>query len=107
METQGERIIPIRREHDERLAEVIRAALKENGLDIPGTAYFDSALDSLSEFYSLPGREYHVLMTDGAPAGGIGLAEFYGLPECCELQKLYLDRSARGRGAFTSFPDGK
>ena len=34
----------------------------------------------------------------GLAVGGIGVAEFPGFPGCCELQKLYLDRSARGRG---------
>ena len=30
--------------------------------------------------------------------GGIGFAEFDGFDECCELQKLYLDETARGQG---------
>ena len=80
------------------MAAIVRAALKAHGLDIPGTAYFDEALDHLSAYYDRPGRAYYVLLEDGAVTGGVGLAEFEGLPGCCELQKLYLSPAARGRG---------
>lgn len=90
--------VPIAREYDAAAAAIIRAALKEHHLDVPGTAYFDESLDCLSGFYSLPGREYFVLLADGKPMGGVGLAGFDGLPGCCELQKLYLDPAVRGRG---------
>ena len=80
------------------MAAIIRTALKAHGLDIPGTAYFDEALDHLSVYYDRPGRAYYVLLADGAVTGGVGLAEFEGLPGCCELQKLYLSPAARGRG---------
>ena len=89
---------PITPEHDAAMARIVRDALKAHGLDIPGTAYFDASLDRLSAYYDRPGRCYHVLLRDGTVIGGIGTAEFAGLPNCCELQKLYLDRSARGRG---------
>ena len=79
------------------MARIVRRALKAHGLDIPGTAYFDASLDHLSAYYDRSGRCYHVLLEDGAVIGGIGAAEFGGLPDCCELQKLYLDGSARGR----------
>ena len=80
------------------MAAIVRAALKAHGLDIPGTAYFDEALDHLSVYYDRPGRAYYVLLEDGAVTGGVGLAQFEGLPGCCELQKLYLSPTARGRG---------
>ena len=80
------------------MAAIVRAALREHGLDIPGTAYFDAALDHLSAYYDRPGRAYYVLLDGETVAGGIGIAEFEGLPGCCELQKLYLTKSARGRG---------
>ncbi len=89
---------PISPEEDGAMARIVRSALKAHGLDIPGTAYFDESLDHLSAFYDRPGRCYYVLMHEGVVLGGIGVAEFEGRPGCCELQKLYLDRSARGRG---------
>ena len=89
-------LTPIRREYDAAVAALVRSCLKENGLDIPGTAYFDKSLESLSSFYDRPGRAYYVLLEDGAVIGGIGLAEYEG--DCCELQKLYLTAASRGKG---------
>ena len=80
------------------MAAIVRAALKAHGLDIPGPAYFDEALDHLSVYYDRPGRAYYVLLADGAVTGGVGLAQFEGLRGCCELQKLYLSPAAQGRG---------
>ena len=85
-------------EYDADLAAIIRANLKAHQLDIPGTVYFDEALDHLSAFYDHPGRAYFVLINNDRVAGGIGLAEFDGFPDCCELQKLYLDDRVKGRG---------
>lgn len=89
---------PIEPHQDAAMAAIVRAALKAHGLDIPGTAYFDEALDHLSVYYDRPGRAYYVLLEDGAVTGGVGLAQFEGLPGCCELQKLYLSPAAQGRG---------
>lgn len=84
-------------EYDAALAALIRTNLKAHHLDIPGTVYFDEGLDHLSGFYDHPGRAYYVLLNDKKLVGGIGLAEFEGFPDCCELQKLYLDDSVKGR----------
>ena len=80
------------------MARIVRSILKAYRLDIPGTAYFDTSLDHLSAYYDQPGRCYRVLLRDDTVIGGIGIAEFDDLPGCCELQKLYLDESARGQG---------
>ena len=85
-------------EYDAALATLIRTNLKEHHLDIPGTVYFDYGLDHLSYFYDHEGRSYFVLLDDEKLVGGIGLAQFEGFPDCCELQKLYLDDSVKGRG---------
>ncbi len=87
---------PLTSQYDPALADLIRASLKENHLDIPGTVYFDEGLDHLSRYYSHDGRAYYVLLQNGAFIGGIGLAEFDGC--CCELQKLYLADAAKGQG---------
>ena len=85
-------------EYDVALAALIRTKLKAHHLDIPGTVYFDAGLDHLSEYYDHKGRSYFVLLDNQQLVGGIGLAEFEGFPDCCELQKLYLDDSVKGRG---------
>ena len=89
---------PLSPKYDSAVAGLIRTNLKAHGLDIPGTAYFDESLDHLSEYYHHPDRAYDVLLEDGEVIGGIGLAEFEGFEDCCELQKLYLDDRAKGRG---------
>ena len=89
--------IPLTPEYDAAVADLIRTNLKAHHLDIPGTVYFDDGLDHISAFYSHPGRAYYVLM-DEEVVGGIGMAEFPGFSDCCELQKLYLSDSVKGRG---------
>ena len=87
---------PIQPAYDAAMAELVRVNLKNHKLDVSGTAYFDEALDHLSAFYRGPGREYYVLLENGAVEGGIGIAEFRG--DCCEMQKLYLADAVKGRG---------
>ena len=84
--------------YDAALAAIIRTNLRALHLDIPGTAYFDESLDHLSAFYARPGRAYFVLLDEGRTVGGAGLAETDLFPDCCELQKLYLDDGVKGRG---------
>ena len=86
--------------YDKAIAEIVRKSLRAYQLDIPGTVYFDENLYHLSDYYDAEPdkRIYHVLMEDDVLLGGIGLAEFEGLDDCAELQKLYLDESVRGRG---------
>ena len=86
---------------NEELAHIARYNLKKHGLDLPGTVYFDSDLDHLSDFYLAEGKKrfYFVLKNDeGDTVGGIGLAEFGLFDHCAELQKLYLADSVKGAG---------
>ena len=94
----GREFRPLSPEYDAAVAELIRSNLRAFHLDIPGTAYFDEGLDHLSDFYADPRRAYFVLTEDDRVIGGIGLAECGILPDCCELQKLYLCDAAKGRG---------
>ena len=89
----------IKASDDGPIARIIRDNLKANNLDIPGTVYFDSNLDHISAFYmSNPAKRDYYVLTDaeGMVIGGIGLAEFDGIEECAELQKLYLADEAKG-----------
>lgn len=86
---------------DQKIAEIIRANLEKLGLSVPGTAYFDPELDHLSAYYQAdPARRAYfvALDEDGQVVGGVGIAEFAGIENCAELQKLYLDDRAKGRG---------
>ena len=91
-------IEPLSAEQDAAVARMIRANLEAHHLDIPGTAYYDEALDHLSAYYHHPERAYYVLLDDGRVVGGIGCEAFPGFLHCCEMQKLYLDDSVKGHG---------
>lgn len=89
----------IEEKDDAAIAALIRENLEANHLDIPGTAYYDKSLDHLSTYYKGAERAYYVLTDEeGTVVGGIGLEQFEGFPECCELQKLYLADAVKGRG---------
>lgn len=92
------RILPA---DDARLAQIIRTSLRNKGLDVPGTAYFDPELDRLSSYYldDTESRRYLVLTDeDGLVVGGVGLSRLPWNPHCAEVQKLYLADHVKGRG---------
>ena len=71
---------------DGRIAEIIRGTLE---------------LDHLSVYYNKnPSRRAYFVALDerGRVIGGAGAAEFDGIADCAELQKLYLEDSAKGKG---------
>lgn len=79
--------------YDTAVAELVRSNLKTHQLDIPGTVYFDDNLYHLSEFYNaMTDKRIYYVLTDESDnvLGGVGLAEFAGIEDCAELQKLYL-----------------
>ena len=86
---------------DEAIAKIVRDNLKARHLDIPGTVYFDPDLDHLSTFYNsdTEKRCYYIAFDEHDNViGGVGIAEFNGIDNCAELQKLYLSDSAKGKG---------
>lgn len=86
---------------DKRIAQIIRTNLEKLHLDIPGTAYFDPELEHLRSYYNCNSskRIYYVALDEaGQVIGGVGIAEFDGIENCAELQKLYLDDSVKGKG---------
>ena len=86
---------------DAQLAEIIRANLEKYHLNIPGTVYFDPELNHLSKYYGSDPQKrvyYIALGENGEMIGGVGAAEFTGILDCAELQKLYLTDSAKGKG---------
>lgn len=86
---------------DAALAAILRHNLRKFHLDIPGTAYFDPEVNHLSTFYLAQpdSRTYFVAVDQtGRVLGRAGLAKFAPMPGWAELQKLYLDDDAKGRG---------
>ena len=86
---------------DAALASIIRTSLEQMHLNLPGTTYSDPELDHLSAYYAREPkkRTYFVALDDaGQVAGGVGAAEFAPIPNCAEIQKLYLSNAVRGKG---------
>lgn len=79
------------------VAALIRKCLEDEGLALPGTAYFDPQLDDLAGYYAGLARSgYFVLEEAGqvVACGGFGPI----LDSVCELQKLYVAKEHRGKG---------
>ena len=81
------------------LAAIIRNSLAEFGANKPGTVYFDPTTDNLFDLFQTSGSCYYVAEENGQLLGGAGIFPSAGLPEgICELVKMYLHKSARGKG---------
>ncbi|MFD0932812.1 GNAT family N-acetyltransferase [Psychroflexus salinarum] len=92
-------IRPIQNKDNADVAEMIRCVLVEQGAPKVGTAYEDKALDQLFETYQKERSEYFVLLEGDKILGSAGISPLEnGDPEICELQKMYFDPKARGRG---------
>jgi len=92
-------IRPIQPADNPTIAGIIRTTFTEFGIDRPGTAYYDTAIDDMYSSFQQPGSRYHVGLIDGHIAGGAGIYPSAGLPQgVCELVKMYLSPHARGRG---------
>lgn len=93
-------IRPIALRDNTAMAKIIRDALTEFGANKPGTVYFDPTTDHLFElFLSAPMSAYFVAEENGILIGGAGIYPTNGLPnDTCELVKMYLHKSTRGKG---------
>lgn len=93
-------IRPIQKEDNAIIASIIRAALEEFGANKPGTVYFDESTDSLFELFQKQQHcAYFIAEEDGLILGGAGYFHSDGLNDhTCELVKMYLSKSARGKG---------
>jgi putative acetyltransferase len=81
------------------LAKIVKGTLAEFGANRPGTVYFDPTTDSLFELFQHPQSVYNVVEHNGQVVGGGGIYPTDGLPpDTCELVKMYLLPSLRGKG---------
>ena len=92
------KISNITHQHDQQIASIIRQSLEQASLNLPGTAYCDPQLDSLSQYYKhKENSQYWVLVNDtGKVCGGVGVGHLDQTH--AELQKLYLAPEALGQG---------
>ena len=70
---------------------------------LKGTAYADRELDNMYKAYRIPRSRYFVVEFNGQILGGAGIMPLNkGAKNICELQKMYLDPKARGKGVGTN-----
>ena len=94
------------RSDNPHLAIVIRGVLKEMKVPLKGTAYADRELDNMYQAYSVPRSIYFVVQFNDQILGGAGIMPLNKGPKnICELQKMYLDPKARGKGVGTHLLD--
>lgn len=81
------------------LATIIRNTLAEFKANKPGTVFFDDRTDHLFEEFKITGSVYYVAEFDDTVIGGGGIYPTENLPAgTCELVKLYLSPTGRGKG---------
>jgi len=81
------------------LATIVRNTLAEFGANHPNTVYYDPTTDHLYELFQKEGAIYYVAENEQGLAGGAGIYPSNGLPaDTCELVKMYLIPSVRGKG---------
>jgi len=89
----------IQQEDNPRLASIVRETLFEFGANKPGTVYYDPTTDHLFELFQKEKSVYYVAEVNGVVSGGAGIFPSAGLnQDTCELVKMYLVASLRGRG---------
>lgn len=92
-------IRPISIEDNPKIAIIIRSCLTEFGANKPGTVYYDKTTDHLFELFQENGAAYFIAEQEGNIVGGGGIFPSPGLPAgTCELVKMYLLPTARGKG---------
>jgi len=81
------------------LAIIVRESLAEFKANKPGTVYFDPTTDHLFELFQKNRSIYYVAEVDSSIIGGAGIFPSDGLnDDTCELVKMYLKKSYRGKG---------
>ena len=77
----------------------IRGCFPEFGLPLVGTAYADIETSKMFESYQNENDIYYVIEYNGKVLGGGGVKPLkdHNL-DVCEIQKMYFDKSIRGKG---------
>jgi len=89
----------IQAEDNPYLARIITSILEEMEVPKKGTGFADLSIKNMHATFSKTRTFYFVLEQEGILLGGSGIAPLSGASEdVCELQKMYLDPAAQGRG---------
>lgn len=97
--SSGVVVRPLQQQDNTVVANVIRQVSYENGLtEDKGYGVADPTLEDMFSVYNNERSQYWVIELDGKVVGGGGFAPLAGMPEVCELQKMYFLPETRGRG---------
>lgn len=92
-------ISPIIKKDNPVIAQVIRLVMTEFDADPKTTILGDPTLDAMFENYQSDRSIYFILKYKGEIAGGCGIKHLdYSNENICELQRMFLKKSARGLG---------
>ncbi len=89
----------IKPEDNTAIEAIMRASFREFKLPIVGSSLEDEEVTAMYENYQDDRSIYFVLEQEGEVIGGGGIKQLQGADiTVCELQKMYLDPKARGKG---------
>ena len=81
------------------LAIILREVIIEMNIPKNGSAYEDPEIDNMYNYYNSTRSRYFVVEENNEVLGGAGINPLkHGVPDICELQKMYFHKSLRGRG---------
>lgn len=84
---------------NQKIEAIIKSTILEFGLPTTGSAYEDSDTQAMYEAYQGTNAIYFVAEADDKVIGGGGIKPLQGSDNSiCELQKMYLKPSSRGKG---------
>ena len=93
------KIRKIQPKDNQKIEEIVKSAIIEFGLPTTGSAYEDSDTNAMYEAFLDDNAIYFVIEDDNEVIGGGGVKPLQGQDnDICELQKMYLIPSARGKG---------
>ncbi|MDJ0646733.1 MAG: GNAT family N-acetyltransferase [Flavobacteriaceae bacterium] len=89
----------IQAEDNQEIEEIVKSTIVEYGLPTKGSAYADRDTQAMYEGYLGERAVYFVAEENSEVIGGGGIKPLKGYDgTVCELQKMYLKPSARGKG---------
>lgn len=81
------------------IASIIKSVLTELNYNLKGTAFYDKETDNMFEAYQSKRSVYYVAILNNEIIGGCGINQLNNENSTiCELQKMYLLPSTRGKG---------
>lgn len=86
----------INKKDNAKIEEIIKSTFIEYELPRIGTAYQDKETTKMFQAYQNENDVYFVIEEDGEVVGGAGVKNLG--KEICELQKMYFDKTIRGKG---------